>query len=168
MDGLRRRFNGSLFQILSAVTDRQRPPWSSGQITRHYPTVIYFTEVHLSFCEKNASWILSCFHTLPNSDMEGLQLGSLICVHDHAYACGYTWGLCTPTASQHNIFHSEKLTHCSCAPDGLKLCSLMSENLVFYAVPIVPPVSPLGHVSCPVNYGGLFTSGRNNTYSYHK
>ena len=29
--------------------------------------------------------------------------GSLTCVRDHPFACVYTWGLSTPTASQHNI-----------------------------------------------------------------
>ena len=35
--------------------------------------------------------------------------GSLKCVRDHSHACVYTFGLGTPTASQHNIFDSEKL-----------------------------------------------------------
>ena len=34
--------------------------------------------------------------------------GSLTCVREHVYACVYTWGLGTPTASQHIIFDSEK------------------------------------------------------------
>ena len=36
--------------------------------------------------------------------------GSLMCVRDHSHACVYTRGLGTPTASQHNIFDSEKLS----------------------------------------------------------
>ena len=36
----------------------------------------------------------------------------------HAYVC--TQGLGTPTASQNNIFVSEKLTSFSCAPDGVQ------------------------------------------------
>ena len=36
--------------------------------------------------------------------------GMLTCVHDLSYACVYTRGLNTPTASQHNPFDSEKLT----------------------------------------------------------
>ena len=44
---------------------------------------------------------------------------SLTCVQDYSYACVYTRGLGTPTASQHNIFDSVKLfTNCSCAPDA--------------------------------------------------
>ena len=35
--------------------------------------------------------------------------GSLMCVHDLSYACVYTQGLGTPTASQHNVFDSGKL-----------------------------------------------------------
>ena len=35
--------------------------------------------------------------------------GSLTCVRDNSYECVYTRGLATPTASQHNIFDTEKL-----------------------------------------------------------
>ena len=35
--------------------------------------------------------------------------GSSLCVRDHSCACVYTRGLGMPTASQHNIFDSEKL-----------------------------------------------------------
>ena len=35
---------------------------------------------------------------------------ALTCVRDHSYACVYTRGLGTPTASQHNICYSEKLS----------------------------------------------------------
>ena len=41
--------------------------------------------------------------------------GSLMCVHGLSYACVYTWGLGTPTASRHNIFDSEKLTFFLCS-----------------------------------------------------
>ena len=37
-------------------------------------------------------------------------IGSLSCIRDHSCVCVYTQGLSTPTASQHNIFESEKLT----------------------------------------------------------
>ena len=37
-------------------------------------------------------------------------VGSLTCIRDHSCACVYTQGLGTPTASQHNIFDSEKLS----------------------------------------------------------
>ena len=46
--------------------------------------------------------------------------GSLTCKCDHLYACVYTWGLDTPTASQHNIFDWEKITSFSCAPDRVQ------------------------------------------------
>ena len=41
--------------------------------------------------------------------------GSLTCVRDHSYACVYiyTWGLGTPTVSQHNIFDSDIFGLCS-------------------------------------------------------
>ena len=41
--------------------------------------------------------------------------GFLPCARDHSYACMYTQGLGTPTASQHNIFDSEKLTFLLCS-----------------------------------------------------
>ena len=48
--------------------------------------------------------------------------GSLTCIRDHSLACVYTrgfWG--TPTASQHNIFDSEKLSQVvSCASVGVR------------------------------------------------
>ena len=43
--------------------------------------------------------------------------GSLTCEPDHSYAAYTHGGLGTPTASQHNIFDTEKLSHFSCAPD---------------------------------------------------
>ena len=46
--------------------------------------------------------------------------GSLACVLDHSCECVYTQGLGTPTAIQHNIFYSEKLTIFSCALDGIR------------------------------------------------
>ena len=42
--------------------------------------------------------------------------GSLTCERDLSYACVYTRGLGTLTASQHNIFDSGKLTNVYCAP----------------------------------------------------
>ena len=46
--------------------------------------------------------------------------GSLTCVHGLLYACVYTrGGLGTPTASQHNLSDSEKLSF-SFAPDGVR------------------------------------------------
>ena len=41
-------------------------------------------------------------------------------IWDHSYACVYTQGLVSPTVSQQNIFHSEKLTNFSCAPDRFR------------------------------------------------
>ena len=58
--------------------------------------------------------------------------GSLTCVRDHAYACVYTRGLGTLTASQHNIFDSEKLTSCSCAPDGSPMLYLLSHPVIAF------------------------------------
>ena len=45
--------------------------------------------------------------------------GSLTCVH-HSYACAYTWGLGTPTMSQHTILDSGKTLSFSCATDGVR------------------------------------------------
>ena len=38
--------------------------------------------------------------------------GSFTCVHGLSYACVYTQGLGTPTASQHSLFDSEKVKVC--------------------------------------------------------
>ena len=45
--------------------------------------------------------------------------GSLTCVRDHSYACAYTRGLGTQTAVS-TTFLTDKLTICSCAPDGVR------------------------------------------------
>ena len=45
---------------------------------------------------------------------------SLSCVRDHSCECVYPRGLGTPTASQHTIVDSEKLTTFSCAPGSLR------------------------------------------------
>ena len=45
--------------------------------------------------------------------------GSLTCICDYSCVYAYTLGLGTPTASQHNIFDSEKLTIFFCTPDGI-------------------------------------------------
>ena len=68
-------------------------------------------------------------------------IGSLTCVRDYSYACVYTQGLGTPTASQH-IFDSEKLTNCSCAPDadGARTSDLL--DLESNALPTEPPRFP--------------------------
>ena len=44
--------------------------------------------------------------------------GSLTCVRGYSYACVYTRGLGTPSASQHNVFGSEKINL-----DDVFLCS---------------------------------------------
>ena len=52
--------------------------------------------------------------------------GTLACVRDHSYACVHTRGLGTHTASQQNIFDSEKLRFFSCATDGIRTSVLWS------------------------------------------
>ena len=65
---------------------------------------------------------------------------SLTCVHDHSCARVYTWGLGTPTASQHNIFDSEKFTTFSCDPDGIQTSVLWILSLTLYQLnrPVTP------------------------------
>ena len=61
--------------------------------------------------------------------------GSLTCVHDNFCVCVYTQGLGTPTASQHNIFDSKKLTK-------FFLCSwrdIRSYRNLSLTLPIDPP-----------------------------
>ena len=64
-----------------------------------------------------------------------------MCIHDHFYVCVYTQGLGTPTASQHNIFDSGKLSHIFLLlPTGFKLGSMISYNLESDTLPIESPV----------------------------
>ena len=63
-----------------------------------------------------------------------------MCVCDHSYACIYTRGLGTPTASQHSIFDSEKHTFLLCPGRGsnLESCDLESDA-VQIELPRPPP-----------------------------
>ena len=60
---------------------------------------------------------------------------SLLCVRQHSYACVYTQGLGTPTASQHNIFDLEKLSQ--------SFLVLWSLDLESDALPIELPHYPM-------------------------
>ena len=88
------------------------------QITRHYLlfklTVQKYIDPSVSDVHAGSFPVSVIHQTLT------WTTGSLTCVHDHSYACVYTQGLGTPTLSQYNIFDSEKLTHFSCAPDGVR------------------------------------------------
>ena len=64
--------------------------------------------------------------------------GSSTCVCDHSYVCVYTWGLVTPTASQHNIFYSEKNPHLGSLV-LLRGVELGSWNVESDALQIEPP-----------------------------
>ena len=67
--------------------------------------------------------------------------GSLTCVREHAYACVYTRGFDTPTASHHNIFDLEKWSQffllCSWRRRGSNLGSLDLES---DTLPTEPPL----------------------------
>ena len=66
-------------------------------------------------------------HCTPNSDVDYRIFNVIILV------CAYcTWGLGTPTASQHNIFDSEKRTHFSCASNGIRTFVLWILSLMLY------------------------------------
>ena len=58
---------------------------------------------------QSVSWVFSCFRNPPKSDMSyrifNVRMWSFLCVRIH------TRGLSTQTASQHNIFDSEKLNN---------------------------------------------------------
>ena len=88
-----------------------------------YPTLIHYG-VHAG------SFRVSIIHqTLMGTT------GALTCVRDHSYACvSYTWGLGTPTVSQHNILDSEELTNFSCAPeaDVVRTSSLWISSPMLY------------------------------------
>ena len=65
-------------------------------------------------------------------------------VRDHSYACVYTRGWGTPTASQHNIFDSEKLSIlCVCSGRGSNLGSWNPLDLEADALPIESPRHPI-------------------------
>ena len=65
----------------------------------------------------SSCWVFSCFHNPPNSDMDyrifNVRTWSFLCVR-----ILYTRGLGTPTASQHNIFDSKKITIVYCASNA--------------------------------------------------
>ena len=62
---------------------------------------------------RSACWVFSCFCNPPNSDMDY----RIFNMCDHLYECVYTWGLGTPTASQHIFDTGKTITNFSCAPD---------------------------------------------------
>ena len=74
--------------------------------------------------------------------------GFLTCVRDHSFTCVYTRGLGTPTASQHNIFDSEKTHFFSCAPGGIRTSVLWILKPTLY--PVSHPVTPPSHRSPPL------------------
>ena len=67
--------------------------------------------------------------------------GSSACVRDHSCAWVYTRGLGTLTASQHNIFDSEKHTFISSDPDGIRTPVLWILNPTLYQ--LSHPVTPM-------------------------
>ena len=69
---------------------------------------------------------------------------SLMCVRYHCYECVYTRELGTPTASQHIIFDSEKLTnYYSCAPDGVLTSGHRFLSPTLYQLSVEPHRHPL-------------------------
>ena len=103
-----------------------------------HPALVSLTSTsynHAELCEAPAQlllfstcWVFSCFRNPPNSDMDSVVLA---CVRDQSCVHVYTRGLGTPT-SQHNSFDSEKLTNCSCAPDGIRPSVLWILSLALY------------------------------------
>ena len=80
----------------------------------------------------NACWVFSGFRNPPNSDVTS-TIGSLTCVRYHSYACVYTRGLGTPTASQNNIFDRENISQnfiFSCA--GVRTSGLWISSPTLY------------------------------------
>ena len=94
---------------------------------------------------------------------------SLTCVHDHSYVFVYTQGFGTLTASQHNIFDSEKLADFSCAPDGVRTSGhwILSPTLYQLSHPVTlcwstmdaelkgSPGGSLGYQRCPPSKPGV-------------
>ena len=73
-----------------------------------------------SFCVSIIHWTLT------------QTTGSLMCACDQYFACVYTQGLGTPSASQHKIFDSEKLTSFSSAPGGVRISGSWVRHSTFY------------------------------------
>ena len=89
----------------------------------------------------SACWVFSCFRNPLNSDID--YIGYLACVHDHSYVGVYTQGLGILTASQHNIFDSEKVTSFSCASDGVRTLGQRTLSLTYQ---LSHPISPVAIV----------------------
>ena len=104
----------------------------SVQITRHYPTSIqiHCTEVHLFFRKD----MLGLFMFLLSTE---LWHGLWRAWRDDSYVCVYTQGLGKPTASQHNMFDSKKLS-LSCARDGVRTSGhgILSPMLYWLSHPV--------------------------------
>ena len=86
--------------------------------------------------------------------------GCLTCVRDHSYAWAYTQGLGTPTASQRNIFDSEKHIFFLCSLRGSNLGSLVLES---DAVPTEPPCHPTD-VDEKLNINGKRKESKHNEH----
>ena len=96
------------------------PPKSQLQQSR-YPTLINYNEhagsFHVSVIHRTLTWTTQ----------------DLLRAHVIILVRAYTHGaLGTPTASQHNIFDSEKLTNFSCAPDGIRTSVLWISSPTLY------------------------------------
>ena len=86
-------------------------------------SLTHFSSTHLQL--RGAKRQLSCYCSVRagsfrvsiiHRTLTWTILSSSTCVRGHFCAYVYTRGLGTPTASQHNMFDSEKLTNCSCTP----------------------------------------------------
>ena len=89
--------------------------------------------------------------------------GSLSYVCDHSCACVYIRGSGTSTASQHNIFDSEKPTNFYYAPDGIRTYVLLESD----ALPIEPPRHPRDKGGGGGGGGG-WQSCRNSSLVWHE
>ena len=105
----------------------------SVQIIGHYPNIWIYCKKHIYPFVNNVH--AGGFHVSVIHRSLTWITGSLTCVRDHSYACVYihTGGLGIPTASQHNIFESEKLT-------SFFLCSWRNLSPTLYQ--LSHPVTP--------------------------
>ena len=107
----------------------------------HYPTISIYCNYISTFILLSSKCMLGLF-MFPAVIHRTLTWTTwyLTCVRDHSDACVYTRGVGTPTASQQNIFDSEKLTFfllCSWWDSNLGHVDLESE-----ALPTEPPCHP--------------------------
>ena len=99
-------------------------PWLKAPRTGGTPTLTWTARIHSHTLHQHSfSYHFSVHSESVIHRPLTWATGSLTCVRAHSCASVYTRGLGTLTASQHNIFDSEKLTYIQfvfLCPDGIR------------------------------------------------